>query len=253
MKQIKGILFDKDGTLMDFYSSWILVAKQLADHLLEKLDIANDGPAIKEDLLNSIGLHDNKVDPKGFLASGTTHDIFEAFVHVLLKAEVNQEKLDGLDHWITEELYRLTKANRDNLKPTADLPHLLEQLRRHGIKIGIATADDRDSTKFFLDKIGIQSYFDFIGTSDYYEKKPNPSMIQIFCEITNISTEEVAVAGDTIVDLQFAKNGSAGLAIGVLSGVSGAAELSGLADLIVDSVGDIVTENGGLIWQKKED
>lgn len=236
---------------MDFDSSWVLVATQLVEHLLKKLKITGH-PAMKENLLHSIGLHENKVDPYGFLASGTTRDLFEAFEHVLLKADVNPEKLDGLDHWITEELYSLTKANRDNLKPTADLPHLLEQLRRHGIKIGIATADDSDSTKFFLDKFGIRDYFDFIGTSDYYEKKPNPSMLQSFCEIAKIRTEEVAVAGDTIVDLQFAINGSAGLAIGVLSGVSGTAELSGLADLIIDSVGDIITENGGLIWQKKK-
>lgn len=251
MKQIKGILFDKDGTLMDFYSSWVMVAMQLVDRLLEKLEIA-DNPAMKEKLLRSIGVHDGKVDPKGYLASGTTRDLFEAFVHELLKADLSQEKLDGLDDWMTEELYCLTKANRENLKPTADLPHLLEQLRRHGMKIGIATADDRDSTKFFLDKIGIRSYFNFIGTSDYYEKKPNPSMIQTFCEIANITAEEVAVAGDTVVDLQFAKNGSAGLAIGVLSGVSGSAELCGLADLIIDSVGDICTENGSLIWNIKQ-
>ncbi|WP_314587463.1 HAD family hydrolase [Paenibacillus terrigena] len=249
MKQIKGILFDKDGTLMDFYSSWVLVATQLVDRLFENLEITYC-PELKNDLLFSIGLHENEVDPRGFLASGTTQDIYGAFVKVLMNVDVSQEKLNGLEDWMTEELFSLTKANRDNLKPTADLPGLLVQLRRHGLKIGIATADDRDSTKFFLDKIGIQSYFDFIGTSDYFEKKPNPSMIQAFCEIANISAEEVAVAGDTIVDLQFAKNGSAGLAIGVLSGVSGTSELSGLADLIIDSVGDIVTENGGLIWQE---
>ncbi|BBH19503.1 phosphoglycolate phosphatase [Paenibacillus baekrokdamisoli] len=252
MKQIKGILFDKDGTLMDFYSGWVLVVTQLVDRLLEKLEIANS-PVLKEQLLISIGLHENKVDPKGFLASGTTQDIYGAFVQMLEKADVSQEKLVGLDDWMTKELYSLTQANRDNLKPTADLPYLLEQLRKHGMKIGIATADDRDSTNFFLEKIGIHSYFDFIGTSDYFEKKPNPDMIHTFCEIANISADEVAVAGDTVVDLQFAKNGSAGLAIGVLSGVSGTTDLIGLADLILDSVGDIVTENGDFIWMKKKD
>lgn len=251
MKQIKGILFDKDGTLMDFYSSWVLVVTQLVDRLFEKLEITYC-PELKNDLLFSIGFHENEVDPGGFLAIGTTQDIYGAFVNVLVNVDVCQEKINGLEDWMTEELFSLTKANRDNLKPTADLPGLLVQLRRHGMKIGIATADDRDSTKFFLDKIGIKSYFDFIGTSDYFEKKPNPSMIQAFCEIANISAEEVAVAGDTVVDLQFAKNGSAGLAIGVLSGVSGTSQLSGLADLIIESVGDIVTENGGLIWQMKD-
>ncbi|NOU87979.1 HAD-IA family hydrolase [Paenibacillus sp. LMG 31460] len=250
MKQIRGILFDKDGTLLDFYSSWVLLATQMVDCLLEKIGIT-DHPLIKERLLNSIGLHGNHVDPLGFLASGTTQDIFEAFVHELREINVNQDKLEHLADWMTTELYRLTRENRENLKPTADLPHLLEILRQHGMKIGVATADDRDSTNFFLDKMGIRSYFDFIGTSDYYEKKPSPKMIQTFCEIVHISAEEVAVAGDTVVDLQFAKNGSAGLAIGVLSGVSGTNELKELADIILSSVGDIIAEDGRLIWQNE--
>jgi phosphoglycolate phosphatase len=251
LKQFKGILFDKDGTLMDFHSSWVQVATQMTDCLLENVGLINN-PAIKKSLLSSIGLHGNQVDPKGLLASGTTQDISESYVRVLQGADVNHDKLERLEDWMTEELYRLTKANRENIKPTTDLPHLLKQLRQHGLIIGIATADDRESTQFFLDKMGIGTYFDFIGTSDYYEKKPSPSMIHEFCKVANISAEEVAVAGDTVVDLQFARNGSAGLAIGVLSGVSGLSELKELADLVISSVGDIISENGCLIWQEEK-
>lgn len=247
MKPIKGILFDKDGTLVDFHSGWVPVATQMADRLLEDYGLQNDISA-KESLLGAIGLHGSQIDPKGILASGTTQDISEAFVRVLRERQADPCKLKRMQDWLTEELYRLTKSNRKNLKPTADLHQLLGQLRRHGLKIGIATADDLESTKFFMEQAGVTAYFDFIGTSDYYEKKPNPSMLRAFCEAGGMSAEEVAVSGDTATDIQFARNGSAGLAIGVLSGVSGLSDLQD-ADLVLRSVGDIVEEDGRLIWQ----
>ncbi|WP_409346079.1 HAD family hydrolase [Paenibacillus sp. MBLB4367] len=246
MKQIKGILFDKDGTLIDFYSGWVPVATQTADLLLEDYGLQDD-PSAKESLLCAIGLHGNHIDPKGILASGTTQDIAEAFMRVLRERGTNPDKLELLQDWLTEELYRLTQSNRHNLKPTADLHRLLGQLRRHGLKIGIATADDLESTTFFLEHAGVAAYFDFIGTSDRFDKKPNPSMIRAFCEAGGLRAEEVAVAGDTLTDIRFARNGSAGIAIGVLSGVSGLSELQG-ADLVLRTVGDIVTGDGRLIW-----
>lgn len=219
----------------------------MADRLLADFGLQED-PLAKESLLGAIGLNGNQIDPKGILASGTTQVLSEAFVHVLRERQANPDKLELLQDWLIEELYRLTKLNRHNLKPSADLHHLLGELRSHGLKIGIATADDLESTNFFLEHAGVSAYFDFIGTSDCYEKKPSPSMIRAFCEACDICAEEVAVAGDTVTDIQFARHGSAGLAIGVLSGVSGWPELED-ADHVIRSVGDIVAEDGRLIWQ----
>lgn len=247
MKQIKGILFDKDGTLVDFHSGWVPVATQIADLLLEDVGLKDDTSA-KERLLGAIGMHGNQIDPKGILAGGTTQDMSEAFVRVLREKQANPDKLEHMENWLTKELYRLTMSNRHNLRPTADLHRLLGELRRHGLRIGIATADDLESTNFFLEHSGVASYFDFIGTSDCYEKKPSPSMLRAFCEACKLVAEEVAVAGDTVTDIRFARNGSAGIAIGVLSGVSGTSELQDIADLVIPSVADIVQADGRLIW-----
>lgn len=243
-------MFDKDGTLLDFYSGWVPVATQMADLLLEDVGMKDD-TAVKERLLDAIGMHGNRIDPKGILAGGTTQDMSEAFARVLREKQVNPEKLEHMENWLTKELYRLTMSNRHNLRPTVDLHRLLGELRRQGLKIGIATADDLESTNFFLEHAGVAAYFDFIGTSDCYEKKPSSNMIRAFCKACNMSSEEVAVAGDTVTDIRFARNGSAGLAIGVLSGVSGISELQHIADLVIPSVADIVQADGRLIWHKQ--
>ncbi|WP_212977914.1 HAD family hydrolase [Paenibacillus azoreducens] len=247
MQQIKGILFDKDGTLMDFYSGWFPVGTQITDLLVEEVCLKDD-PSTKASLLEAIGLHGDNIDPAGILAAGTTQEMSEAFVRILRDKQVNPEKLEHLEDWLTRKLHQLTLSNRHNLKPTADLHFLLGQLRRHGLKLGIATADDLESTEFFLELAGIADYFDFIGTSDCYEKKPSPCMLQAFCEVGSMSAEEVAVAGDTVTDIRFARNSAAGLAIGVLSGASGMSELQD-ADFVIPTVADIVQADGRFIWQ----
>lgn len=236
---------------MEFHSSWVRVAIQMTDCLLEELGVIDS--LLKENLLSAIGLNGRVVDPKGFLASGTTEDISNAYVGVLQAKQIDSEKLEHLKEWMTSTLYRLTQSNREHVQSTTDLPQLMKQLRQHGLKLGVATADDLESTNFFLEKMGIRNYFDFVGTSDFYEKKPSASMMEAFCKIANVLTEEVAVVGDTVVDLQFAKNGAAGLAIGVLSGVSAYSDLEDKADLILPTVGDLLTVNGQLIWKDEQE
>lgn len=250
MSQIKGILFDKDGTLIHFHDFFIQVAKQLVEQLINDFQIS-DNYLLDEELLRVIGIRGNKVDSKGIIASGTSLDISEAFWELLQEKNVAPCEFEDLHNWVSQKLFILTKSNTDLIKPLANLQELLAQLKRHGMMIGIATADDWESTIFCLEKLGIKHYFDFIGTSDHYEKKPNPGMLHAFCEKCKLKSTEVVVVGDTIVDLQLARNGSTALGIGVLSGAGEPKELEALADYLLPSVGEIVQEDGRLIWQSK--
>ncbi|RNB89702.1 HAD family hydrolase [Brevibacillus fluminis] len=251
VSRIKGILFDKDGTLLDFHPFFVPLATQLVEQFLHEHGLETHA-RLEEKLLQSIGLNGNQVDPKGILASGTSKDIYTAFCQQLVNNHVDPNQFENLETWITETIYQLTQSNTQHIIPTADLQKLFHQLRTLGIKVGIATADDWESTITCLENLGVKDYFEFIGTSDHYRKKPDPSMLEAFCEKTQLKETEVAVVGDTTVDLLLAKNGSAGLAVGVLSGVSGSDELRELADILLTSVGEIVGEDGRLIWEAQQ-
>ncbi|MGD8190724.1 HAD family hydrolase [Brevibacillus ginsengisoli] len=248
MRQIKGILFDKDGTLLDFHAFFVPVAKQLVDQLLNDLALSDDHQ-LEAELFKAIGLNEDQVDPKGILASGTTRDVYEAFVELLRDKQVPPGKMEHLESWISHKLVELSKSSTVQIKPTADLKKLFDQLHSLGIKVGIATADDWESTIFCLKSLGVHHHFEFIGTSDHYDKKPDPCMLNAFCDKFQLQPSEVAVVGDTVVDLMLARNGAAGLAVGVLCGVSSPNVLEELADILLPSVGEIIQEDGRLIWE----
>ncbi|MGM7721360.1 HAD family hydrolase [uncultured Metabacillus sp.] len=247
MNKIKGILFDKDGTLIDFHSIWVPVALDLVDQLLVKV-AADKNDDLKRDLLKSIGVEEELISADGILASGTTRDITHAFEAILQKHGFVFRSSQSLYEWTTERLLASTRNHVENIQPAADLKSLLQGLTDRGVAIGIATADDYETTKICLEKLQVEQYFGFIGTSDRYEKKPNPFMLEAFCSQFQLMPEEVVMVGDTIVDILFAKNAAAGLAIGVLSGASKKEHLEPEADMILPSVRDLITVDGRLVW-----
>ena len=58
---IKGILFDKDGTLIDFYEVWGKAAVKVAKRLCD----ARRMPERQRMLLREMGVADGRVDPDG--------------------------------------------------------------------------------------------------------------------------------------------------------------------------------------------
>ncbi len=242
MTNIRGILFDKDGTLIEFLGLWKAIALGLVEELIH-----SENPIVKEKLLESIGLVQDEVRPASILSSGTTKDIEEAFRQVLIDEQINFP--EPLHQWIESKIFELTKQNIHAIKPVADLNTLLTRLKQNGLKIGIATADDQETTLLTLNLLGLTHYFDFIGTSDFYNKKPHPHMMEAFCEEVGVAAKEVVMVGDTAVDIAFGRNANCQYMIGVHSGAGQSQDLVG-ADFVIPTIADLVDVNNEFIWEK---
>ncbi|WP_062049860.1 HAD family hydrolase [Bacillus sp. JCM 19034] len=163
MDNIKGILFDKDGTLIEFFSLWEKIALGLV------ADLANgEDPLFQQELLASIGLVNGQITANSILAGGTTKDIADAFYPLLLKESCQIP--EPFHQWVEKRILQLTKDHLQVIQPITDLKKLLKQLKDDGLKLGVATADDQETTTLTFQMLGIDHYFDFIGTSDHYEK-----------------------------------------------------------------------------------
>lgn len=245
MEKVKAILFDKDGTLMDFHSIWIKVAEELVAELIELHQLPQ---SLQATILEEIGVEGVYVHPSSVLAAGTSLDMAK----ICCKYIPSVGESD-MHHWISENLFTLMYEHRSHMRMTADLPKLLQALKEKGFILGVVTADDFAPTELFLKQCKIESFFDHIIASDTFPaQKPDKQIVESFCEKFELDPGEVVIVGDTPTDLYLAKNSGACYAIGVLSGTGDRQTLAPLADIVLDSVGHFISDSGELIWEREK-
>jgi phosphoglycolate phosphatase len=225
---IRGILFDKDGTIVDYWRTWLPVNRKAA------LYAAGGDAAVAAELLR-LGGHDPETDritPGAPLAAGDFMDIARAFAAHPDVAPAS-ELLAGIERVFVEGA-----AAHSVLIEGAGAA--IGELHRRGFRLGIATNDVAAGIEASLAQHGLLDLFDFAAGSDSgYGAKPDPRMAFAFCAAMELAREEVAVVGDAVHDLAMGRAAGVGLNVGVLSGTSGREDLAGLADVIVSSIAEL--------------
>ena len=112
----------------------------------------------------------------------------------------------------------------------------LEYLYDKGYQLGIATSRSRRTLVYLLDKMEIAPYFTYMTSVESTPKhKPAPDLALILLDMFGVSGDETLVVGDTIYDLQMARNAGCHTC-GVTFGNHSAEQLrSQNPDYIVDS------------------
>lgn len=236
---IRGILFDKDGTLIDFYEVWGTAVSPVMEKLLNKYGLSGV-PHIREKVLKSLGVVHGKIDPEGALAWKPYDLIAEDLLDVLGDFE-GKPKSEELTKELINGFYEEVCEKRREYPTFTDLPVLMKTLRDMNIKIGLATTDELASTQICMERLGIAGEISFYGTAGgALPAKPSGELISEAAKYWQIKPEQIAVVGDTPNDMRFAHNGNA-LGIAVLSGTGKKEDLQPFADEIIDSVDDLVT------------
>lgn len=75
--RIKGILFDKDGTLIDFFSLWLYAARRVIPEFIRGNDLEEkqNTTELENVLYESIGIFSDQIDPNGALAYKSYREI----------------------------------------------------------------------------------------------------------------------------------------------------------------------------------
>ena len=227
-RAIRGILFDKDGTVIDYWRTWVPINREAA------LYAAKGDHAVADRLLR-LGGHDPETDRVAAgspLAAGDYSDIATAFA--AHPGIANTPELRAA----IERIFRDSGAIHSALIPGAR--ETLAELKRRGFRIGLATNDSAGGLAASLEGRGILELCDFtVGCDSGFGTKPAPGMVLAFCETLGLAPDEAAVVGDAVHDLAMGRAAGAGLNIGVLSGTSARQDLEGCADLILDSINDM--------------
>jgi phosphoglycolate phosphatase len=229
---IDVVIFDKDGTLIDFHAMWGGWARGLGD----RLDATIRRP-VSLDVFAAIGFDPSsgRVSPGGPLATATMAGIEETVARVLRRwcPSIAAARRATEAAWSLPDPVGLAV-------PVADLPAVFAKVRADDRRIAVVTTDDRAPTDATLRALGVRDDVRaMVCGDDGFPMKPEPDPVFAICQVYETEPSRVAVIGDTPADLAMGRAAGAGRVIGVRSGLGTDADL-GDADEIIDSVGALL-------------
>ena len=202
---IRAILFDKDGTLVDFDRTWGPAVQTVLQHL------ARGDEILYRELCAVSGL----IDGLHFLPDSPLIDeptsVFAMRWATLLGRVADSafaEKIDRL----------LCQATTAHLSPIGDPKTILGELARRGYRLGMITNDAEATARTHARKLGFHDLLTFIaGYDSGFGTKPAPAPIIAFARTVGVSIMEIVMVGDSDIDVATARAAGA-RAILVLTG-----------------------------------
>lgn len=174
----KAMIFDLDGTLLDSMSLW---------HDVDRKYLANYGIEYKRKYSEDI---------KGLTFQQTALYFIENF-----NIPLDAEEIKNQWNEMVEIEYR------DHIMCKDGVYEFLEVLKRHNIKMCIATSCNKKHAQMALKRLKIEDYFMFIHTSD--EAGRNKEYPDIFCqcaEMMDVCVEDCFVVEDLYSAIKVAHN-----------------------------------------------
>ena len=196
MKNKKTIIFDLDGTLIDSLE-----------------DIAN----CMNYVLKELNLPTHKIDDYKYFVGGG--------ISILV-----DNALKGYNQEIKEEVTKRFKIVYDQklhskTKPYDGIYELLDELSKLDCNLAILSNKPHEFTIQYANSLFKKYNFKEVhGQKNNIPKKPDPTAAIDIAKSLNIPCEEIYFVGDTMVDMQTAKNANM-IAVGVLWGFRDEKEL----------------------------
>ena len=221
---LAGLLFDKDGTLVDFDLTW-----GRAGHEAMTALAGGDAPAVAR---LAAAMHYDvatlRFAPSSPLIAGAPDTYVHLWAEALGRAN-DAAMLEALNAAFTE-------ATLKALAPIGSPETVLDALKARGLRLGLATNDGEASARRQLAALGLDAHMDFIAGYDTgHGGKPDPGMVLAFAAAIGVAPGRVGMVGDSHLDLVSARAAGA-VAIAVLTGPARRDELAPLADHVIDDI-----------------
>jgi len=180
--ELKAVLFDLDGVIIDSFEAWFHVLNHVRrDYKMKELDREQ----FKKNTWGTSVEHDLK-----YFKNASKEELVEKYKKTMLKY-----------------------IHKVKLMPDAE--KVLKTIKKKKIKIGLVTNSFNDIVSKILKYHKIRNYFNSIVTADDVEKlKPYPDPVLKLCEKLNVMPDEAILVGDTKNDYKAGK-GAGCLVVGL--------------------------------------
>ena len=234
-RQIDLVIFDKDGTLVDFDLLW---TSKLASAVSGIMAQAGPVPGLVPALHNAIGYDSTsgRVVAESPLAVSTLARLETVCATVLYQHGLPWHRAETLAVQYFMPAF-LAAPGREHLAPIGDIAGLFANLKRAGVQVAVCTSDNRLPTGAALALLGLGPMVDHIVCGDdAHASKPAPDGLLHLARLHGVAPGRIAMAGDSAGDMLAGRAAGAGLTVGVLSGTGKAEDMAGIADVIVADI-----------------
>lgn len=241
------VVFDKDGTLIDFDVMWANWAENHAAAIVEHVvrpccstDVDATCRRFTAAYFEALD-YDAKarhVGAKGVLAcspmseiDGVAADVAARFVDPATERAV----IDAAVRAASEA----ASPDPAAAVPRADLGPLFDAIAAMGAEIAVCTTDDRAPTEATLAHLGLTKYVVAMSCGDdgVVEAKPSRAQIDVLRSACRAAPPQCTVmVGDTPKDMLLGQNAECDLVVGILGGASGVSDLVEYADCVIDGL-----------------
>lgn len=168
ISELKGVVFDCDGVMIDSRSANIGLYNKLLEHF-------------NFPLMSS--------DQEEFVHMATFH---QALHHIL-----PEHLVDAAKNWVTEQAGALDYYSIINLHE--GFQNVLDYLKKKNIFIGICT-NRQGGLEHLFDRFNLHGYFSVIQTASNSQPKPSPDGLFKILDAWQVRKDQIVYVGDSKVD-----------------------------------------------------
>lgn len=183
--QIKAIVWDLDGTLIEFRIDFIR-ARREAIKILKEYGVPKKLLTVKGSILENVS------KSREYFQSNNTYE-----------AQRITQIIDEVDREIKKIEYEaaLQATHIDGIE------EVLEFIENKNLKQAIFTFNTHRNAEVSLQKVNLMKYFDLIVGRDNVENmKPHPDHLLSICKHLEVTPSEIIVIGDSSRDIEAALN-----------------------------------------------
>jgi phosphoglycolate phosphatase len=231
------VIFDKDGTLLDFKETWTGIIKEFLLTLEKRMPVTL---ILKGRIENALGIFvdEKMIDGKGALAMGTFTECNTLLTYSIYREGVRWDIAQGIVKEVGKQAFS-SEVRKKHVQPAQGAIELLKKLKSRGVHSAVATNDKESDALIDMEYIGALPYLDLVIGADSVERsKPCPDMVEKICSSLGKDPRKSILIGDTTMDALLGKNSGVMLTVGV-SGIVSEMELAEHMDVVISSLEEI--------------
>ena len=220
--RVKGVLFDKDGTLSHSEPHLLRLADERIEQALQTWrglgHSLSSTAELEQQLRDAFGRRRNGLDPAGTLAVAARRDNLTSMATVLCLQGCSWPEASA----IAAASFDACDQNPPGHSMISDLlpgtGGLMEALDHAAVTMAVISNDTAEGIEAFLSHHKLRNRINGLWSADRTPSKPDPGAVHALCEQLGLEPSDCALVGDAETDLTMASSAGIGIVLGFRGG-----------------------------------